>query len=343
MADFENGNVLIFTFEDLKSFTNNFNGNNLIGITQSGRFYRGQLRPPWLAAIITETRIVTVKIWDQKQELEKEKVNQLYFQEELKLITHQSLRNNPSLAKLIGYCCEDGVKGFVYDLNPLGLLQNLMARDDRINWFQRVDVILELARLLDFIHSQENQSLGFHFSASNILLDWDCKPKLCRFKPISDDRMNADLYKLSKFTQLPSGYFHPSIRGESEGKVNSDVYSLGEILLGLIAKRDVEPQNLEKQNHQEFVNSSVSIWAKNEYRPNVSLVHESLQKDWGYSTEEGIKLTELAMHSIEFFPRNRPSIKQILQHLEALQVTRRLSDDRPRKKERKLPSSSVGM
>ncbi|KAL4016048.1 hypothetical protein IC575_023661 [Cucumis melo] len=342
MADSENGNVLIFTFEDLKSFTNNFNGNNLIGITQSGRFYRGQLRPPWLAATITETRIVTVKLWDQKQELDKEKVNQVYFQE-VKLITHQSLKNNPSLAKLIGYCCEDGVKGFVYDLNPLGSLQNLRGRDDHINWLQRVDVILELARLLDFIHNQENQSLGFHFRASNILLDWECKPKLCGFKLISDNGLDADLYKLSKFTQLPFGYFHPSIRGESEGKVSSDVYSLGEILLGLIAKRDVEPQSLGKQNHQEVVNSSVSIWAKNEYRPNVSLVHESLQKDWGYSTEEGIKLTELGMHSIEFFPRNRPSIKQILQHLEALQVTQRLSDVRPRKKERKLPSNSMGM
>lgn len=132
MADSENGNVLIFTFEDLKSFTNNFNGNNLIGITQSGRFYRGQLRPPWLAATITETRIVTVKLWDQKQELDKEKVNQVYFQE-VKLITHQSLKNNPSLAKLIGYCCEDGVKGFVYDLNPLGSLQNLRGRGNLLH------------------------------------------------------------------------------------------------------------------------------------------------------------------------------------------------------------------
>lgn len=125
--------------------------------------------------------------------------------------------------------------------------------------------------------------------------------------------------------------------------MSSDVYSLGEILLGLVAKRDVEPQNLEKQNHYQAVNSLVSIWAKNEYRPNVSLVHETLQKDWGYSVEDGVELTELAMHSIEFFPRNRPSIKQILQRLEGLQVTQRLSDNRPRKKERKPPNSAMGM
>lgn len=125
--------------------------------------------------------------------------------------------------------------------------------------------------------------------------------------------------------------------------MSSDVYSLGEILLGLIAKREFEPEKLDKQSHHRVVNSLVSIWAKNEYRPNASLVHETLQKDWGYSAEEGVELTKLAMHSIEFFPRNRPSIKQILQRLEGLQVTQRLSDVRPRKKERKFPSNAMGI
>lgn len=125
--------------------------------------------------------------------------------------------------------------------------------------------------------------------------------------------------------------------------MSTDIYSLGEILLGLIAKRDYEPEKLERENHHRVVNSLVSNWAKNEYRPNGSLVHETLQKDWGYTAEEGVELTKLAIHSIEFFPRNRPSIKQILQRLEGLQVTQRLSDTRPRKKERKSPSSAMGI
>lgn len=56
------------------------------------------------------------------------KLEILSFQEEVKLSTHPSLNGHPSLAKLIGYCCEDEVKGVVYDLNPLGSLQNLTAR-----------------------------------------------------------------------------------------------------------------------------------------------------------------------------------------------------------------------
>lgn len=46
----------------------------------------------------------------------------------MELSTHLSLKGHPSLAKLIGYCCEDEVKGVVYDLNPLCSLQNLTAR-----------------------------------------------------------------------------------------------------------------------------------------------------------------------------------------------------------------------
>ncbi|XP_022945250.1 serine/threonine-protein kinase BIK1-like isoform X2 [Cucurbita moschata] len=328
-ADSANGNVLIFTSEDLKTLTSNFHSNSLIGITQSGRFYRGQLRSAWSTG--TEARNLTVKIWDQKPEFDNATTNEFLVREEVKLSTHPSLNGHPSLAKLIGYCCEDEVKGVVYDLDPLGSLQNLVARDD-LNWLQRVEVILELARLLDFIHSQEKQSLPIKFRASNILLDWECKPKLCG--------TGADL---NNFAQNPSSYFHLSTRGGSQGKMSTDIYSLGEILLGLIAKRAYEPEKLERENHHLVVNSLVSNWAKNEYRPNGSLVHETLQKDWGYTAEEGVELTELAIHSIEFFPRNRPSIKQILQHLEGLQVTQRLSDTRPRKKERKSPSSAMGI
>ncbi|KAG6573595.1 Serine/threonine-protein kinase PBL13, partial [Cucurbita argyrosperma subsp. argyrosperma] len=328
-ADSANGNVLIFTSEDLKTLTSNFHSNSLIGITQSGRFYRGQLRSAWSTG--TEARNLTVKIWDQKPEFDNATTNEFLVREEVKLSAHPSLNGHPSLAKLIGYCCEDEVKGVVYDLDPLGSLQNLVARDD-LNWLQRVEVILELARLLDFIHSQEKQSLPIKFRASNILLDWECKPKLCG--------TGADL---NNFAQNPSSYFHLSTRGGSQGKMSTDIYSLGEILLGLIAKRAYEPEKLERENHHLVVNSLVSNWAKNEYRPNGSLVHETLQKDWGYTAEEGVELTELAIQCIEFFPRNRPSIKQILQRLEGLQVTQRLSDTRPRKKERKSPSSAMGI
>ncbi|XP_022151893.1 putative receptor-like protein kinase At1g72540 isoform X2 [Momordica charantia] len=327
-ADSANMKVSVFTSQDLKAFTDNFNGKNLIGITHSGMLYRGQLRSSWSTA--EEARNVTVKIWDQKPEFACE----CLVREEVKLLTQPSLKGHPSFANLVGYCCEDEVKGVVYDLNPLGFLQNLMTRDN-FNWLQRVDVILELARLLDFIHWQEKPSLAFDFRASNILLDWECKPKLCGFAPNSNETV-SDLNKPYKFAQIPSGYSHPSIRGGSRGKMSSDVYSLGEILLGLIAKRDLEHEKLEKQDHHQVVNSLVSIWAKNEYRPNASLVHETLQEDWGYNAEEGVRITELAMHCIEFFPSNRPSTKQVLQHLEGLQVAQRLTDVRPRKKERKF-------
>lgn len=56
--------VIAFSSEDLKACTNNFNDDNLIGLTQFGKLYRGRLKPPGFLG--TQGRDVTVKIWDEK-------------------------------------------------------------------------------------------------------------------------------------------------------------------------------------------------------------------------------------------------------------------------------------
>jgi len=38
------------------------------------------------------------------------------------------MNSHPNLAKLIGYCLEEEIKGVVYDLSPLDSLQNLMLK-----------------------------------------------------------------------------------------------------------------------------------------------------------------------------------------------------------------------
>lgn len=83
---------------------------------------------------------------------------------------------------------------------------------------------------------------------------------------------------------------------------SSEVFSFGVILLGLIAKRTCE---LEKPDI--VLDRLLHVWAKKEYKPQCSLVHNSLQEDWGYHAQDGIAITELGMCCIEFFPRNRPT------------------------------------
>lgn len=107
------------------------------------------------------------------------------------------------------------------------------------------------------------------------------------------------------------------------------------LLLGLISKRPFDdPGKLERP--KLIMDNMVQYWAKNEYKPNCSLVHKSLQENWDYHVQDGITLTELGMRCIEFFTVNRPTMKQVVERLQALLVLQRLGDDRPNKREKKF-------
>lgn len=107
-----------------------------------------------------------------------------------------------------------------------------------------------------------------------------------------------------------------------------EVFSFGIILLELITKK------ISNIDTSLDMDSLVHIWAKKEYKPNSSLVHNHLQEDWLYYDEDGIAITLLAMQCIEFFPTNRPSMKDVLQRIENLLVLQHSSDARPRKREK---------
>lgn len=110
------------------------------------------------------------------------------------------------------------------------------------------------------------------------------------------------------------------------------MFSFGVILLGLVAKRNSERENVGKPHLG--LDMLLHNWAKNAYRPNCSLVHRSLQEDWGYFAEDGIAITELGMSCVEFFPVNRPMMKKVAECLQGLLVFQRLEDARPNKREK---------
>lgn len=118
---------------------------------------------------------------------------------------------------------------------------------------------------------------------------------------------------------------------------SSEVFSFGIILLELVTKRSSNIGNTEDTSLN--MDNLVHIWAKNEYKPNCSLVHKHLQEDWLYCAEDGVAITRLALQCIEFFPANRPSMRDVLQNLENISVLQHLFDARSTKREKKLISS----
>lgn len=112
------------------------------------------------------------------------------------------------------------------------------------------------------------------------------------------------------------------------------MFSFGVILLGLISKRVLDLEKLDRP--ESILDSMVQFWAKKEYRPNCSLVHKSLKEDWGYHTQDGSAITEMGMRCIEIFPMKRPTMKDVVENLKSLMVFQRLGDTRPNKREKKF-------
>ncbi|XP_030496196.2 probable serine/threonine-protein kinase PBL16 isoform X2 [Cannabis sativa] len=289
-------NLVVFTSEDLKSFTNSFHQKNLIGDTQFGKLFRGCIRNLTGVICTQENRDVTVKIWDEKSNcLNLDSDEHLMIKEEVKFLTHPSIHCHPNLVKLIGFCCEKEVRGVVYDLNPRDILHNIILKDV-LSWTQR-----------------------------------DCNIKLCDFGLISGGII-GEISALKKQITIPIGYVDPFFAAKGGyWQTGSDVFSFGVILLGLISTRVL---GLERP--KLIPDNVIHIWAKNEYKPNCSLVHKSLTEDWGYHGEDGSTITEVGMRCIEFFPTNRPAMKDVLERLKGLMVFQRFGDTRPNKRDKKF-------
>uniref|UniRef100_A0A5B7BQ11 Protein kinase domain-containing protein n=1 Tax=Davidia involucrata TaxID=16924 RepID=A0A5B7BQ11_DAVIN len=126
----------------------------------------------------------------------------------------------------------------------------------------------------------------------------------------------------------------------------SDVFAFGIILLGLIAKRVYTEE--DRLANAPFVHQ----WARSKYGSDtgiklpkswlvhgslqaesnesdtgiklskLSLVHGSLQAEPGFFSTDGANITRLAMQCVEYYPEDRPTMKEVVRHLLKLQVVK---------------------
>ncbi|XVF56827.1 hypothetical protein PTKIN_Ptkin06aG0151600 [Pterospermum kingtungense] len=300
-----------YSMHDLEAFTDNFNTNNLIGITQFGKLYRGKI-----VETGKETRTVTIKIFKELDDCFLYHEINVLLNEELKVLTLPSMRTHPNLVKLIGYCREEQMKAVIYDLNPMDTLHNIMTKD-YFGWIRRIKVALTLARLLKFLHSKENSYLVQNVDTAHILLDQDYNPFIVDFGLMSGGIIGK-MSVAKHSTPMTPGYC--DMFGASSGLWNkySDVYSYGVILIELITKRITEEVDIRK-GRVEWTD----LWALDIIKSGKSIdVHKSLQEEPLYEGYDGWFLVKLGLRWIEFNPERRPSSSGIVRVLEHLLVVR---------------------
>ncbi|MED6156739.1 hypothetical protein PIB30_017113 [Stylosanthes scabra] len=231
-----------FSLEVLKSCTNQFSSENLIGKGGCNRVYKGTL---------PDGKPIAVKVLQSSKEAWKE------FALEVEIISSLEHRN---ITPLLGICIEDSDLISVYDYFPKGSLEeNLHGRDKDgsiLSWELRFKIALGIAEALDYLHRETLKPVIHRdVKSSNILLSHEFKPQLSDFGlaiwgPTTTSFLTEEDV-VGTFGYLAPEYF---MYGKVSDKI--DVYAFGIVLLELISGR--EPINPEPCKGQE----SLVVWAK---------------------------------------------------------------------------------
>ncbi|XP_010905049.1 probable serine/threonine-protein kinase PIX13 isoform X4 [Elaeis guineensis] len=170
MAEVE---IPVYSYAELKKITNGFGAENFMGKTFSSNslLYRGEI-------VDKESNLVQKVIVEMRKN---EKDYDLkVWQTQLNALKDPTISSHPNVVKLQGYCNSACDLGLVYDCHALGTLHSLIF-DESFSWSMRMKVALQLARVLQFLHSQEKPLILLNFEPRSILVDMDFNPLIFGF------------------------------------------------------------------------------------------------------------------------------------------------------------------
>jgi serine/threonine protein kinase len=156
-----------YSYRELKQATNGFDTANIIGKGGSGTVFRGILKDGKLIAI---KRLDTLSLQTERE-----------FQNELQILG--GLRS-PFLVALLGYCVEKNKRVLVYEYIPNNSLQESLFGEGCfcLSWERRFDIILDVARALEFLHlGCDPPVIHGDVKPSNVLLDSDYRARISDF------------------------------------------------------------------------------------------------------------------------------------------------------------------
>ncbi|PKU60780.1 probable serine/threonine-protein kinase PIX13 [Dendrobium catenatum] len=307
----ESPNLHIFTFAELRSATKNFKPEAVLGEGGFGKVFKGWVDEKTLSPVKSGLgMVVAVKKLNSTSMQGYEE-----WQSEVNFLGRLS---HPNLVKLLGYCWEDRELLLVYEFMPKGSLENHLFRRgaafDPLSWNVRLKIAIGAARGLAFLHSSEKQIIYRDFKASNILLDSNYNAKLSDFGLAKNGPIGSESHVTTRVIGT-YGYAAPEYVATGHLYVKSDVYGFGVVLLEMLSgQRALDPNRPAGQH-------SLVDWAKPYLadRRKLSRMMDS-RLDGKYPSKGALQAAQLTYRCIEAEPKNRPSMKEVVETLEEIEA-----------------------
>ncbi|KAL3845641.1 hypothetical protein ACJIZ3_003044 [Penstemon smallii] len=293
---------LIYSLTELRKATNNFHDSMIIGQGGFGTVYKG----------IIENKIVAIK---QSKEVSSNQVDQ--FVNEIVVL---SQINHKNVVKLLGCCLEGQVPLLVYEFISNGTLyehlhckQPKTTNDDILNWDRRLNIALETAGVLSYLHTDAFTTIIHRdVKSSNILLDNNFTAKVSDFG--ASKLVPLDQPHLSISVQGTFGYLDPEYMETGQLTEKSDVYSFGAVLVELLTgMRVVRPD--EENNFVMF------FLSKLRGKRLFDVLDDGIVSE--ENKEQLIQVANLAQVCLNMKGKDRPTMKEVAMELGGLKRDRK--------------------
>ncbi|XP_049933882.1 probable LRR receptor-like serine/threonine-protein kinase PAM74 [Nymphaea colorata] len=285
-----------FTYEEIAKITKNFE--ILIGDGGSGFVYYGRLNNG------NEVAVKVLKDWQEQGSKE--------FVAEVKLLMTV---NHKNLVSFIGFCNEGMNMIILYEYMQNGSLRGILAGKrtgvELLTWKRRLQIALDVATGLDYLHSGCQPSIIHRdIKSTNILLNERLEAK------VADFGISRAVEKTQISTMIAGtpGYIDPEYSETSILTKKSDVYSFGVVLFELMSGQGAILGSLEEHFH-------IVEWARSKIvRGDILSIIDSRIKGQ-HKINSVWKVADIALACTARRSVERPNMHNILKDLsEAMEI-----------------------
>ncbi|CAL9152616.1 unnamed protein product [Musa hybrid cultivar] len=292
----------LFSYEELEQATNHFDESEELGDGGFGTVYKGKLR---------DGRIVAVK---RLYENNYRRVEQ--FRNEIDIL---SRLRHPNLVNLYGCTSRSErelllVYEFVQNGTVADHLHGSRASEGILTWPVRLNIAVETADALAYLHAVNPPIIHRDVKTSNILLDSCFNVKVADFG--LSRLFPTNVTHISTAPQGTPGYLDPEYHQCYQLTDKSDVYSFGVVLVELISSKPA----VDITRHRKDINLANMAVDRIQNGELDQLVDEGL----GYQSDEAIRkmitmVAEVAFRCLQKDGEMRPPVKEVLDTLKAIQ------------------------